>query len=74
MARFRARQENSGKPGQSVSLDLNIWRIIGAEQCTLLEVQTVYNYTDLLDYHEFLNYREYLEDQAVKKANREAKK
>lgn len=74
MARFRSRQENSGQPGQQVSLDLNIWRVIGADQCTLEDVQTKYNYTDILDYHEFLNYREFLEEKEVQKAKQKAKK
>lgn len=76
MARFQSRQQSSKSPEYKTSLDLNIWRIIGAKPhlCTLLEVQTVYSYADILDFHEYLNLREYLEECALAKAKQDSKK
>lgn len=75
MARFQfSGRENSKQPPINTSLDLRLWRVIGAEMCTLLESQTVYNYTDILNMHEYLNIREYLEELAHKKAKQDAER
>lgn len=75
MARFQpTRGQTSKQPGATVSLELAVWRLIGAKElgCTLEKLQSVYNYTDFLDMHEYLNYREYLEEQAIIKAKQES--
>lgn len=74
MARFSSSGKNGGEPGYKTSLDLNIWRIIGSGMCTLEQAQSVYNYTDMLDFHEYLNLKEYLEDREIEKARQDAKK
>jgi hypothetical protein len=75
VARFQfSGPEHSKQPPIITSLDLRLWRVIGAEMCTLLEAQTVYNYTDILDMHEYLNIREHFEDLAQKKARKDSER
>lgn len=69
MARFHfSGRETSKQLPIKTSLDLRLWRVIGAGMCTLHEAQTLYNYTDILDMHEYLNIREHFEAEAYKKA------
>lgn len=75
MVRFQfSRQDSNKQPPIKTSLDLRLWRVIGTKMCTLIEAQTIYNYTDILDMHEYLNIREYFEEKARENARKESEK